>query len=463
MSSTRDSGICTVRAPVSWNAHKAFYVFVFLVTGVLVYQWGWLKAEREQPAGEYTATASVRHDATAAAFQAAGKPVRWNVEDIRRQILSAANVGRAIGELGASTASGDGEDREAAAERAVAEARKGLAVEVTENGDSDRVQVAITATLPQPQYALLLANTLAGHYAADCRTQGKAAAQEAYLAVRDAAERAGRELAQARSRLDTFEKELQQRAARAPAEPKPVPAAEPKMVEDPQWTELSGQLTRLQQRRAALLIDRTPAHPAVQEVELHIAEAQRLLEATPRWTAAPQSPTPASKQPAVVERNVQPTIPPAETARQLQQLRDAVTQAGQIGETAAAAERRARQACEREPLVDVQLAQTCEATAAEAGGPGVGLLFASLFVGLAAAAGVCLVGAGVSIEPTVNNVAELESLLAAPVVGVVPTDASGADTADTARRQQLTRLALIGGGVVVLVICVLLARWTLGT
>lgn len=457
MSTARDSGIHTVRPSVPWKAHKAFYIFVFAVTGVMVYQWGRLKAERDQPAGDYTASAAVRHDAEVSVSAGAGKASRPNAAEIRRQLVSAASVGRAIADLDGWTAPRDGEDREAAIQRAVAEAQQCLAVEVTDKDAAGGIRVDITATHAQSQRALLLANTLAEHYAADCRARAKAAAQETYLSVYDASERAQRELAQATSRLEAFEKEVQQRPVPKPA----VPAAEPKMVENPQWTELSGQLTRFQQRRAALLIDCTPAHPVVQKAELDIAETQRLLETTPRWAAAQPSPTPASKQPVVVERSTPPT-PSAETARQLQQLRDALTRAAENSKAATIIERKAWQACQQEPRIDVLLAQSCEAAATEAGGPGVGLLFASLFVGLVAAAGVCMVGAGVSIEPTVNSITDLESLLGAPVVGVVPTDESAVDSADATRRQQLTRLALIGGGAMVLVICVLLARWTLG-
>jgi hypothetical protein len=466
MSTARDNGVNAVRPPISWKAHKAFYVFVFLVTGVLIYQWGWLKADRSQPAGEYTATASVRHDAynlrPAGVSPAESGRNGSAPDDIRGQILSTPSLERAVREVEAWTAPRDGESPEAALQRAVEDARRALLVEVTEKPASGEMRVAITSTQAQPQPALLLANTLTEHYAADFRTRCRAAAQDAFLTSRDASQRAQRDLLQATGRLEKAEKEQQQQAGRKPAEAGSTPAVEPKPAEDPQWTELSGQLTRLQQRRAALLIDRLPAHPAVQEAELRIAETKRLLDATPRWTAVPQSPTPAGKQPAVVERKIEPSVSPAETARQLQQLRDAVAQATQINETAAAAERRARHACEQEPRIDVQLAQTCEATAAEAGGPGVGLLFASLFVGLVAAAGVCLVGVGVSIEPTINNIAELESLLGAPVVGAIPTDTSDADPADTTRRQQLTRWALIGGGGVLLFLCILLARWTLG-
>jgi hypothetical protein len=436
---------------VSWKAHKGFYIFVFVVTGVLVYQWGWLKADRQQPAGEYTATATVRHDDVGRPFQA----------DVRQEILSAASLDRAVRELDSRIVAREGETREAAIQRAVEEARSNLRVEVTGTLGVGETQVAITTTQAQPDYALLLANTLAEHYAADCRTHWKAAAQDAYLAARTASQQAQRDLFQAKARLETFEKELQQQAAKPPA-PKPVPVAEAKPVEDPQWTELNGQLTHLRQRRTALLIDRTPAHPAVEEVELRIAETRQLLDATPRWIADPQSPTPANKQPVVVEGKPEPAVPPAETARQLQNLRDAVAWAGSAGDTAAAAERRAWRAFEQEPRIDVQLAQNCEETVGESGGPGAGLLFASLFVGLAATAGMCLLGAGICIEPTVSSIAELESLLGAPVVGTVPTQALGAESAETAQRQRLTRWALIGGGAMALVFCVLLARWVLG-
>ena len=66
-------------------------------------------------------------------------------------------------------------------------------------------------------------------------------------------------------------------------------APTPSLVDNPAWLDLQRQLADLQQRRARLLVDRTPIHPEVQQTEIRIADLQRQLEATERLFPAAAS------------------------------------------------------------------------------------------------------------------------------------------------------------------------------
>ena len=58
------------------------------------------------------------------------------------------------------------------------------------------------------------------------------------------------------------------------------PPPQPAMVDNPVWLDLQRQVSGLEARRDQLLIDRTPLHPAVQEIDRRLAEAKEQLATT---------------------------------------------------------------------------------------------------------------------------------------------------------------------------------------
>jgi len=327
MSTTGDNAVPTVRPGTSWKAHRAFYAVVFVLTGVAVYQWGRLRADRPGPPESHTATATIRGQIALPTADPSGQTNRPpNLPEIRQHIQSQTNVARAVRELGASITPLPGEDSEATFERAVCEVQQAIRVEAGTTDKRGEAQVAIACTHPHPEYAVLVANALAEHYASDCRAAWKADVNAGYLAARKASDRARQEFADAKNRLEAFfEQEQRRQAARRAAErPKPpppppalTPPAEPKLVDDPEWAELHAQLQALERHRTDLLVDRTPEHPAVRDTEVRIDELKRRLATIRRWTAAPESEAPpgrpavAQTPPAQPEENIA-----AESARQ---------------------------------------------------------------------------------------------------------------------------------------------------
>jgi hypothetical protein len=473
MSTTSDSAVPTVRPRASWKAHKAFYAVVFVLTGAAVYQWGRLRADRPGLPQGHTATATVRGQIALPAADPSGQTASAaNPQEIREHIQSQANVARAVRELGASITPLPGEDSEAAFERAVCEVQQAIRVEAGRTDQRDEAQVAIACAHPHPEYAVLVANALAEHYASDCRAAWKANVNAGYLAARQTSDRVRQEFAEAKDRLEAFfEKDQQRKAARRaenrPKPPPPPPPPEPKLADDPEWAELSAQLQMLKRHRTALLVDRTPEHPAVKDTEVRIDELKRRLATMRRWTAAPESEAPP-QPPAVAQ--TPPTQPEentaaefarqeAEAAEEFRRLQAVVDRTAQARDAANDIERQTWQACLRQPRIEVELAQACQAPAPA--GSGVGLVLAALVGGVAAAFGVGMVATGVSMEPTLTTIAEAEALLPVPVVGVIPSDDPPADPPAVARRQRLTRLATIVGGLLALVGCVVIA-WLAG-
>ena len=54
------------------------------------------------------------------------------------------------------------------------------------------------------------------------------------------------------------------------------------MIDNPLWLDLQRQVADLERRRDQLLVDRTPLHPSVQEIEGRLAEVKEQFAATPR-------------------------------------------------------------------------------------------------------------------------------------------------------------------------------------
>ena len=61
------------------------------------------------------------------------------------------------------------------------------------------------------------------------------------------------------------------------------------MIDNPQWLELQRRLAEFRQCRQQLLTDRTPLHPAVEEIDVRIADAEKQLTTTQRQIPNPQA------------------------------------------------------------------------------------------------------------------------------------------------------------------------------
>jgi capsular polysaccharide biosynthesis protein len=466
-------------------------VFVFAATAVAVYLWERLKAEPAAPAGGYTATAVVRWRTTAPAGSDDGlslPPSRPDPREIQRQLVSEPNLRRAVRELGACVAPLPGEKGESTLTRAVADVQQNLRVVVDAAAESDRMQVSIRCTQAQPQYATRLANTLAEHFAADYRRQWKVAAQQAHAAAEEVLRRAEQPLRAAKAHLDEFSRQHLKRPQSADAEapqagpqatePQRLPAtvaAEPALVENPQWVDLNGQLEVLQCRRAALLVDRLPEHPAIRDADLRIADLTHLLATKPRWIAAERS-EPAGAASAAASQPPNESPPPSrppggnppaanrgdpasteadrqqvEEAVAFEELKDAADRADQARDLALRRERQAWQATLQELQVEVQPAAFVETPPASAAG--LRLVLAALASGLVVTAGIAMISAATSWEPTLTTIAEVEALLPVPVVGIIPATMAAGGRGRPRHSQASIRALLFVCGLMIIALC----------
>jgi hypothetical protein len=448
MTASRIMPTYTVQPAAPSRMPKSLYIVVFALSTVGAYWWATAGKTRLAARQQFTSTAWVHiHQ---------GAAVKLDCKGVRRQVLSKENLARAAGEIhNSASPGGGGED---AAAESPARLREKTAVELSVGGPSGAADVAIRSSSESPSAAAQWVNALANSYADGYRRQWRSDAGRVSQSAQAATAAADAQLRRATARLDGFVRDHlkpRQQASPAPgvATTPPVPAAQPVLVDNPDWVALNRQLDELLQQRAKLLVDRTPIHPEVQQVEIRIAEAQQRLSETKRWIAGPPSravsaPSRAADQPAAQAAG--PAEDPAATAATREKLKAAVAAAQGAKEEAQRRQDRARQAWQQEPRVEVQLA-VAQAVPPPPLALRLRLALAALAAGLTATIGLGMVAAGAAIEPAVRSVAQLRAILSVPVLGVVSE--TGSTQAARPVRPNLSRLLWIAAGAIVIAAC----------
>jgi len=318
------------------------------------------------------------------------------------------------------------------------------------------VTTPFTITDVDPQRAKALANTLAERYAADRLAEWRRSTEDRRQKARESAEKSRQERRENAARLETFERQ-QREAAQSLADASRQETPQPATIDNPVWLDLQRQVSDLERRRDQLLVDRTPLHPAVQEIEGQLADVKGQLAATSRQIPDDHSKTgDAADAPAIV------TPPIDDLAAKEHQWK--------LGELAAALEK-SRLACKEAERVEKQTSQEQEAAPqfvfqyAEAvqDPPQVDhgwrrLLWTTFASSLLMVFGIASVSLGASIEPPVASIEEVEADLGEPILGVVPADDAAPDVAAIHRQSQMRRAA-ITIGVLLILACPLVAIW----
>jgi hypothetical protein len=408
-------------------------VLVFLLASLAVYGWGRVWSPPDDEPRTYTSTAVVSHDAALLTADAVALPRALRA--VEQRIAAATNVGAVIRELEDAVGAVLPDAGEAGFLQTLEDVRERMAVRAT--GGAGGVEVAVACTHADPHFAALVSNSLAQRYAQQTRGQWQSAVRETYVAARREVEQAEGLLTSARAELDRFVEErlkaLAVDAAKS-AEAAISRDAAPAQVVNPDWLALSRQIEQMQLRRANLLLERTRQHPAIQAADQQIEELRQQLAATPQWIDRPAAPAVVPDAPATAlvpgdASDLAPLPPPVaappaitETV-EYQSLRGAVSAAADGLQAAQQRETAAWNATQREPRLTVALAQA-QLPAAPAG-VRWGLTLTALAVGAAAAMVVAGVGRLTARPPLVHTVAQLQTLVHAPAVVLIPSADKG--------------------------------------
>ena len=487
MSPVLSNWLRTLRQGRSWGLGIGLCVLAFAAVGLVVYGLGEKQPRFSAPT---VARAVVQLPLAAArgiATPGAGHGTPLTTSAVRAQLAAEANLARALAGLGRP---GDPPEADARVTGAGADLRgiaRDLQVSVDEDSPSGTYRVSLAYASQDPGFSARLVNALAVQYAKDCRGQLQEGVREAAEEARRAAERARADLARLKSEFDALaESRFQaQKTAARPARSGPGEAASSKrtpgriasqagkpssvrtIVNNPEWIERTRELDGLRQRRSALLEDRTPLHPEVQDLDLRIAGLVRDLEAIPREVAGRAAPPPSEpeegtsqpipadpREPVSRDLAAGPGGPEAEAEalRLFRVQKERLDAAAERVEQLLSRERAATEAGLRLPQIEVMGANSPHETLSPR--PSSRWAWTAILAALGAAAGVGLISHGAAIDTPLRSPAEVKASLPIPLVASIPADASdrpaqqaGAWTAD--------RSLWIVLGILVIAVCAL--------
>jgi len=320
-------------------------------------------------------------------------------------------------------------------------------IEQSDEAATGKTRVPITFTDADSKRAAEMADTLAERYASDRCAEWQRRMEGPCLKAKQVVAEANQAYRESVAQFEAFERQLleaAENAARKKAAPKP-----PKMADNPRWLDVQHELAELQQQRAKLLIDRTPLHPAVREVEVHIAESEEKLAAIPRQIVDRQAPATADHHAEVqaAEQN----------QAKLRELAAEVEKNRQTWKNAELTENQVLGAWQTKPQFSMEPARIVQ-NPPQVDSGWRRLIWTTLMASVMMSFGIGSVSLGSGIEPPVASVAEVQTSLGVPVVGVIPDD-NPALNPDAVNRQSRVRRATIAIGLFLMVASPMVAIW----
>jgi hypothetical protein len=432
-------------------------VLAFGVTSVVVYRIGSRGPGRKttyQAAAtvhqQFGSTDSIENGVTdAPSPPAAGR--------LKQQLLSEHTLRRALGGL---TAQASGLASEL--DDMVLWAQQHVVFNV-QNAGPGRFRIFIHATGSQPELLVELVNGLARHYMDEHHIKREATARQSYLEAKSAADAARQNVERAVRRLNAFLQEQSDKPRKAPREvtaatpvdivPPSLITALPNAPELPESRERDSAREDLIQRRAALLVDRTPQHPEVQQVDALIAELDRRSAAAQDDPPNPEdrlAHAPVGTSQAPVRQS--PTSPvraaSVRDAQIHQGLNDALEHARFEYRQRAHAEQQTWRQYRRVPEVWFDPAEWAEVARSEQRSPRVLLL--SLTAGLAMFMGLGMMQLGGGGTVSFATVDEVRSTLPVSVLGVAPVAGDGKERSADIARQCFAGRAITASGLLLM-------------
>ena len=385
----------TVRQHSPWLLPKLAYGAIFLTIALATYGWKYFSSRPVRADAPVQATAKVCIHDPHFAYQGA-----W------QEILAQART----------------------------DIRENLHLEA-QRSDQETV-VAISLSGLAGETVVPMVNVVASAYSQACRSQWRLHVEQAYSAAEEKAREMERRAFEAQTRYEL----LRDRWLRALVNLTPV-RQPPVTVENPRWAEICRRLADLEERRKVLLFERTPLHPSVQEIEMRIADVHREMASIPPKITQEST---AAPLPSVLP-------PDAPAATEVQTAQRVAEQLQQDVQKAQAVERAALATRGEKLCIDLLAAEPLPLPPAlPLASPAI--LSKALVTATTAIVGLGMVSLGASLEPALSSIAELQALLPAPVVGVIPAVHPTRRPRESALRQRLTRWGWMTAGLTVLVV-----------
>jgi hypothetical protein len=389
-----------------------------------------------------------------------------NLKNIKTRILSPSFIRQALGDSGID-ASPPGKDNSPTASFIYGEQLlRGLSIRTRPGTVSGENQIILELSLTQSPNAAKIAQALADRFVREYRTFWAAEAQKACLAASSQADQVEQAHYEAAEKLQAFEDNVLKQEKSSPEQPSLTPTdrqPSSKIPDNPAWIELDRKLALLHQREAAMLVNKTPLHPDVQDIRARITDFQQQLDSIPRFAAesTTNNPTQHIDSPAAVKtpplkneneiqqsntrENMAKGVNQNETAETLKQLQLAAERTEQEYLTKLRIKQSIFDASRKEPTFLVRVNPV--PITIKQPGPNRGFIGLMLCSGFAMALGIGVFSSGVSTQPVLASIADLEPLLPVPIIGVVPANDQSSDPFARRRHVAILRwtLILLGG------------------
>jgi hypothetical protein len=393
-----------------------------------------------------------------------------NLNNLKTRILSPSFIRQALCDSGIDAAPPDKDIAPTASYIYGDQLLRGLSIRTQPGIVSGENQIILELTLNKSTNAVKIAQALADRFVREYRTFWAAEAQNACLAASSQVEQAEQAHYEAEETLQAYKDNVIKQEKSSPEQPALTSAdRQPasKIPDNLDWIELDLKLASLRQREAAMLVNKTSLHPDVLDIRARIADFERQIDSTPRFTSdsAINNPLRQLDSPATVK------TPPLKNKNEIQESNASENLAQGAKQTAEtlkqlhlAAERTEQEyldkqrikqsifdASRKEPgfLVSVNpIAVKNKQCASNRGF--FGLILCS---GFAMALGIGVFSSGVLTQPVLASIADLEPLLPAPIIGVVPAKDQSSDPFARRRRREILRWTLILLGVLLVLGC----------
>jgi hypothetical protein len=300
--------------------------------------------------------------------------------------------------------------------------------------------VAISLSNMPAETIVPMVNVVASAYSQACRDQWKLRLEQTYSAAEEKVRQAERQASEAQTRFEL----LRDRRLQALASARLVVPPQPATMDNPRWVDACRRLADLEERRRVLLFERTLLHPSVQEIEARIHDANReIASIPPKITQEPAA--------TVLPAALTPADAPA--AAEVQAAQQAAEQSKEDSRHAQAIERAAQTARGEELSVDLLPAEPLPQPPATPRAATL-ILGKALVTATTSIIGLGMICFGASLEPALSSIAELQSLVPVPVVGLVPAAHPSRCRTGSPLRQRLARWGWMSAGLALLFVVV---------
>jgi hypothetical protein len=473
MTTYTKSGALVVRPRAIWRKNTVLSLAAFGLTAAAVYFIS--QKYFDKSSGEiYSKAVAVVEQKIVASGEnfpiASDLETSLNLKNIKIRVMSPAFIRQALLDCGIGTSPADENNAGKLPIISLEQIRQGLKIQIIPQSASVGHQISLELTLNNSPDASRIVRTLADRLVREYQTFWTAEMRDAYLAASEQADQARQSNQDAVEKLLKFKENISKQGQTPPTKPttqSQTASLEKKQPDyNPAWIEINGKIESMRRHEVKMLETKTPLHPDIQYIRSCMADLEQRLEATPRFIAESsmdnkvQEPTtnPPVNTSSAIEKNNQESekhegadsgIKSDKTAEILAQLQDAVTLAEREYREKLQREQQIFDAGRKEPVFSVNINPL--AVAKHEQKRNHGLMELMLFSGFAMAIGVGVFSSGVTSEPVLGTIADLEPYLLAPIIGVVPGKEQVFDPAARRHRQVMLKYtAILCGGLLVL-------------